>query len=225
MAEKFHLACTVIFVGASLASVRADDYVRLTADDTGDNSSFIQLSRWSDKQLPHPDADYIVTNNFLLRAPKAGNEGSSTNHVFGGRSLTIGTLTSAGRLGVRTRNTEKTTVDNLIFVKGQLRQIVNNNDTRLHGAITVQSPSNTPFCIQSSADGSLPYNASMRWQNSVTRATLDLFDSRGICAPNYGFLPWYHANALVRPRADSPFTPAQYCATFALSTTKLKQVM
>ena len=132
----------------------AEDYVRLTAGDTGDDSSFIQSSRWSDKKLPHPDADYIVTNNFLLRAPKAGNEGSTTNHVFGGRSLTIGTPTSTGQLGVRTRNTEKTTVDNLIFVNGQLRQIVGKNDTRLHGAITVQSPSNTPFCIQSSADGS-----------------------------------------------------------------------
>ena len=48
MAEKFHLACTVIFVGASLASVRADDYVRLTASDSGDESSFIQSAHWSD---------------------------------------------------------------------------------------------------------------------------------------------------------------------------------
>ena len=152
MVVPSRFSCAIFVACFALASAWADDYVRLTAEDTGDNSSFIQSSRWSDKQLPHPDADYIVTNNFLLRAPKAGNEGSSTNHVFGGRSLTIGTLTSAGRLGVRTRSTEKTTVNNLIFVKGQLRQIVNNNDTRLHGAITVQSPSNTPFCIQSSAD-------------------------------------------------------------------------
>ena len=152
MVVPSRFSCAIFVACFALASAWADDYVRLTAEDTGDNSSFIQSSRWSDKQLPHPDADYIVTNNFLLRAPKAGNEGSSTNHVFGGRSLTIGTLTSEGRLGVRTRSTEKTTVNNLIFVKGQLRQIVNNNDTRLHGAITVQSPSNTPFCIQSSAD-------------------------------------------------------------------------
>ena len=130
----------------------AEDYVRLTAGDTGDDSSFIQSSRWSDKKVPHPDADYLVADGLLLRAPQAGNEGSTTNHVFGGRSLTIGTPESAGQLGVRTIKTEKTTVDNLIFVNGQLRQIVNNNDTRLHGAITVQSPSNTPFCIQSSAD-------------------------------------------------------------------------
>ena len=144
MVAHTRISCAIFLACIALASAWAVDYVRLTADDTGDNSSFIQLSRWSDGQLPHPDADYIVTNNFLLRAPKAGNEGSSTNHVFGGRSLTIGTTNSAGRLGVRTRSTEKTTVDNLIFVKGQLRQIVNNNDTRLHGAITVQSPSNTP---------------------------------------------------------------------------------
>ena len=130
----------------------AEDYIRLTESDSGDNSSFTQSARWSDKQVPHPDADYIVTNNFLLRTPKGGNEGSTTEHVFGGRSLTIGTPTSAGQLGVRTIKTEKTTVTNLIFVNGQLRQIVGKNDTRLHGAITVQSPSNTPFCIKSSAD-------------------------------------------------------------------------
>lgn len=129
----------------------AEDYIRLTETDSGDNSSFTQSARWSDKQVPHPDADYIVTNNFLLRTPKGGDEGSTTEHVFGGRSLTIGTPTSAGQLGVRTIKTEKTTVTNLIFVNGQLRQIVGNNDTRLHGAITVQSPSNAPFCVQSAS--------------------------------------------------------------------------
>ena len=129
----------------------ADDYIRLTAGDTGDETSFTMKSHWSDNNEPHPDADYIVTNNRLLRAPKAGNEGSTTNHVFGGRSLTIGTPTSPGQLGVRTIKNEKTTVDNLIFVNGQLRQIVGNRDTRLHGAITVQSPSNAPFCVQSAS--------------------------------------------------------------------------
>ena len=129
----------------------AEDYIRLTAGDTGDDSSFIQSSRWSDKKVPHPDADYLVADGLLLRAPQAGNEGSTTNHVFGGRSLTIGTPESAGQLGVRTIKTEKTTVDNLIFVNGPLRQIVGNRDTRLHGAITVQSPSNAPFCVQSAS--------------------------------------------------------------------------
>ena len=151
MVVPSRFSCAIFVACFALASAWADDYVRLTAEDTGDNSSFIQSSRWSDKQLPHPDADYLVADGLLLRAPQAGNEGSTTNHVFGGRSLTIGTLTSAGRLGVRTRSTEKTTVNNLIFVKGQLRQIVNNNDTRLHGAITVQSPSNAPFCVQSAS--------------------------------------------------------------------------
>ena len=146
MVAHTRISCAIFLAGIALASAWADDYILLTAGDTGDDSSFIQSSRWSDKKLPHSDADYIVTNNFLLRAPKAGNEGSTTNHVFGGRSLTIGTPTSPGQLGVRTIKTEKTTVTNLIFVNGQLRQIVGKNDTRLHGAITVQSPSNTPFC-------------------------------------------------------------------------------
>ena len=150
--------CAILVAGFALASAWADDYILLTKGDTGDETSFYDSARWSDKRAPHPDADYIVTNNFLLRAPPMGSTGSTTNHVFGGRSLTIGTPSSPGQLGVRTRKTndnkfdEKTTVNDLILVNGMLRQIVGDNDTRLHGAITVKSPASAPFKVRSSKD-------------------------------------------------------------------------
>ncbi len=156
MTDYTRISCAILVAGIALASAWAGDYILLTKGDSGDETSFYDSARWSDKRAPHPDADYIVTNNFLLRAPPRGSEGSTTNHVFGGRSLTIGTPSSPGQLGVRTRKTndnkfdEKTTVNDLILVNGMLRQIVGDNDTRLHGAITVKSPASAPFKIRSS---------------------------------------------------------------------------
>ena len=177
--------CTTVATAAG-----ADDYVRLTASDSGNNSSFTQLSRWSDKQLPHADADYIVTNNFLLRGPVAGNKNSTANHVFGGRSLTLGTLSSPGSFGIRTRDTEKTTVDDLILVNGQLRQLVDDQDSRLYGAITVQSPASAPFCVQSSEGRS----RTIRFVSTISGAegTALLFTSDGAAAHNTNWL--YGAN-------------------------------
>ena len=158
MTDHTRISCAILVVGIALAPAWADDYILLTKGDSGDETSFYDSARWSDKRAPHPDADYIVTNNFLLRAPPMGSTGSTTNHVFGGRSLTIGTPTSPGQLGVRTRKTndnkfdEKTTVNDLILVNGMLRQIVGDNDTRLHGAITVKSPASAPFKVRSSKD-------------------------------------------------------------------------
>ena len=156
MTAPTRISCVIFLAGFALASAWADDYVLLTKGDSGDETSFYDSARWSDKRAPHPDADYIVTNNFLLRAPPRGAEGSTANYVFGGRSLTIGTPSSQGQLGLRSRKTsdnkfdEKTTVTNLILVNGQLRQIVGNNDTRLHGAITVKAPASQPFLVRSS---------------------------------------------------------------------------
>ena len=48
MVEKSRLACAVIVAGAALVSAWADDYVRLTASDSGDESSFVQSAHWSD---------------------------------------------------------------------------------------------------------------------------------------------------------------------------------
>ena len=144
--------CAILVAGFALASAWADDYVRLTANDDGENSSFYQSVRWSDKRVPHDDADYIVTNNFLLRGPKA-NSGNPTNFVFGGRSLTIGTASSSGRFGLHTDGEKPcTTVTNLILVKGQLRQIRDNCSSILRGTISVQSPAGNPFSVLSSVN-------------------------------------------------------------------------
>ena len=48
MVETFRVACAVIVACAALVSARADDYVRLTASDSGDESSFVQSAHWSD---------------------------------------------------------------------------------------------------------------------------------------------------------------------------------
>ena len=112
MTAPTRISCVIFLAGAALVSAWADDFILLTKGDGGDETSFYDSARWSDKRAPHPDADYIVTNNFLLRAPPRGAEGSTANHVFGGRSLTIGTPSSPGQLGVRTRKTN----DNLFSV-------------------------------------------------------------------------------------------------------------
>lgn len=165
-------ACVVLLVAASaLAQTgRATDYERLTSSDPdNNNSSFLQGNRWSDKQVPHGDADYIVTNNFLLRAPYYNNK-PETNYVFGGRSLAIGKPgdsvdANKGRLSLGAANGGRTTVDNLILVKGQLRVVAASLTTPLYGNITVESPASAPFAVQS-ANG----NRTMRIYSSISGA-------------------------------------------------------
>lgn len=58
---------------ALVQSAQAADYVRLKGDDPSGSSAFLSTN-WSDNRTPHGDADYIVTNNFLLRGPTYSNK-------------------------------------------------------------------------------------------------------------------------------------------------------
>ena len=144
------LAVTVL-TGAPVAfvpSAHATDYVRLKGDDPSGQSAFL-TTNWSDNRAPHGDADYIVTNNFLLRGPAYSNK-NATNYVFGGRSLTLGTTSSSGRLALGAGGGGgRTTVDNLVLVKGQLRVVTANLTAPLYGNITVESPASAPVAVQS----------------------------------------------------------------------------
>ena len=146
------LAVTVL-TGAPVAfvpSAHATDYVRLKGDDPSGRSAFL-TTNWSDNRTPHGDADYIVTNNFLLRGPAYSNK-NATNYVFGGRSLTLGTTSSSGRLALGAGGGGgRTTVDNLVLVKGQLRVVAANLTAPLYGNITVESPASAPFAVQSAS--------------------------------------------------------------------------
>ena len=64
---------------ALVQSAQAVDYVRLKGDDPSGSSAFLSTN-WSDNRTPHGDADYIVTNNFLLRGPTYSNK-AATNYV------------------------------------------------------------------------------------------------------------------------------------------------
>ena len=140
------LACVPV---AFVPSAHATDYVRLKGDDPSGQSAFL-TTNWSDNRAPHGDADYIVTNNFLLRGPAYSNK-NATNYVFGGRSLTLGTSSSSGRLALGAGGGGgRTTVGNLILVKGQLRVVAANLTAPLYGNITVESPASAPFAVQSS---------------------------------------------------------------------------
>lgn len=135
---------------ALVQSAHATDYVRLKGDDPSGQSAFL-TTNWSDNRAPHGDADYIVTNNFLLRGPAYSNK-NATNYVFGGRSLTLGTSSSSGRLALGAGGGGgRTTVGNLILVKGQLRVVTANLTTPLYGNITVESPASAPFAVQSAS--------------------------------------------------------------------------
>ena len=83
---KTSKACVALLVAVSVLAQtgRGTDYVRLKGDDGSGSSAFFS-SNWSDNRAPHSDADYIVTNNFLLRGPTY-NSKPETNYVFGGRS-------------------------------------------------------------------------------------------------------------------------------------------
>ena len=83
---KTSKACVALLVAVSVLAQtgRGTDYVRLKGDDGSGSSAFFS-SKWSDNRAPHSDADYIVTNNFLLRGPTY-NSKPETNYVFGGRS-------------------------------------------------------------------------------------------------------------------------------------------
>ena len=135
---------------ALVQSAQAADYVRLKGDDPSGQSAFL-TTNWSDNRTPHGDADYIVTNNFLLRGPAYSNK-NATNYVFGGRSLTLGTTSSSGRLALGAGGGGgRTTVDNLVLVKGQLRVVAANLTAPLYGNITVESPASAPFAVQSAS--------------------------------------------------------------------------
>ena len=141
------LACVPV---AFVPSAHATDYVRLKGDDPSGQSAFL-TTNWSDNRAPHGDADYIVTNNFLLRGPAYSNK-NATNYVFGGRSLTLGTSSSSGRLALGAGGGGgRTTVGNLILVKGQLRVVAANLTAPLYGNITVESPASAPFAVQSAS--------------------------------------------------------------------------
>ena len=146
------LAVTVL-AGAPVAlvqSAQAADYVRLKGDDSSGSSAFLSTN-WSDNRTPHGDADYIVTDNFLLRGPAYSNK-NATNYVFGGRSLTLGTSSSSGRLALGAGGGGgRTTVGNLVLVKGQLRVVAANLTAPLYGNITVESPASAPFAVQSAS--------------------------------------------------------------------------
>lgn len=177
-----------VFAGLALTQVaRATDYVRMTSGDPSGQSGFDRSACWSDGLIPHDDADYIVTNNFLLRGPETGGTKIVTNHVFNGRSLTIGTTSSAGRFGLATIGFNSgTTVADLILVNGQLRQIRDDFDSYLYGAITVQSPASKPFAIQSSASNTRTIHICS--DISGEEGTALLFSSDGTSARNINYL-------------------------------------
>ena len=52
MVVPSRFSCAIFVACFALVSARADDYVRLTASDSVDDSSFIQSARWSDKRAP-----------------------------------------------------------------------------------------------------------------------------------------------------------------------------
>ena len=135
----FALHLAIVLACALAQTVRATDYVRLTANDGSTESSFVSQGHWSDGKDPHSDADYIVTNNYLLRS-------SGYNRTFVGRSLTIGTPSSNGRIGIIEG---QTTVNDLILVNGQLRVLSSEITAPLYGKITVQSSAIQPFSVQS----------------------------------------------------------------------------
>lgn len=133
---------------ALVQSAQAVDYVRLKGDDPSGSSAFLSTN-WSDNRTPHGDADYIVTNNFILRGPTYSNK-TATNYVFGGRSLTLGTTSLSGRLALGAGGGGgRTTVGNLVLVKGQLRVVAADLTAPLYGNITVESPASAPFAVQS----------------------------------------------------------------------------
>ena len=141
VAKRMMLAI-VAGIGVSLHA-RGD--VTLLSNDAIGNSSFTNAANWSDGKLPDdPTVDYLIASSRVLRTPNYGD------YVFTGKSLTIGTATSAGSLACCTLDTAAVRTvefqnDGVVLVKGGLYQY-NDRGTKVAGKITVAAPPENNFC-------------------------------------------------------------------------------
>ena len=74
--------------------------VTMTGSDPGGQTSFSSGTRWSNKQVPSAENDYVVQNSYVLRTPDSVAK-SVTTSKFGGRSLTFGDENTGGFLAVK----------------------------------------------------------------------------------------------------------------------------
>ena len=139
---KRMMLAIVAGIGVSLHA-RGD--VTLLSNDAIGNSSFTNAANWSDGKLPDdPTVDYLIASSRVLRTPNYGD------YVFTGKSLTIGTATSAGSLACCTLDTAAVRTvefqnDGVVLVKGGLYQY-NDQGTKVAGKITVAAPPENNFC-------------------------------------------------------------------------------
>ena len=128
------LAVTRCGLAVSLAVLNGsaqNPVIYLERGDAGMTSSLITggAKNWSDKQDPHPGADYLVETG-PLRTPE-----NNLDHTFPGDSLTI--RTTAGYMGMKGRGL--VTVNDLRFESGGKVQqsLANDSTVRLHATCTM----------------------------------------------------------------------------------------
>jgi endoglucanase len=115
--------------GTGRLQVGEAGYVQLTASDTWDQTSFTSGARWSDGQVPHAGATYVV-DGLDLRTP-----GNTSSHTFPGDALL---LLDGGRLVMRTTGPGVVTAGDLYSNNGHISLALNGAFT-LAGGITLQS--------------------------------------------------------------------------------------
>ncbi len=79
--------------------------VTVTMDVT--NQTWTTASAWSDDQVPHSDADYVVGVGFVVRTPTSGS------NTFGGKSLRL-----SGQLNLGSGNGTTTTINSFTLQSG-----------------------------------------------------------------------------------------------------------
>ena len=128
-------------------TARANVVVRMTASDTGDETSFNSATHWSPSPASAEGAscDYIVSGGLALRTPFVkGAEGEV--FAFGGKSLSIGEpdFSSGGTLASR-HFRDRASFADLRLYKGSAINGIGDSYDFLDGLATVYSPTSSPF--------------------------------------------------------------------------------
>ncbi len=114
--------------GSGRLQVGVTTFVHLLASDTWEQTSFTSGARWSDGQVPHAGATYVV-DGISLRSP-----GNTQTHTFSGDALV---LMDGGALVMRTTSPGAVFIDDLRSAGGVITLALNGSFT-LGGELALQ---------------------------------------------------------------------------------------
>ena len=153
-------------------------YVTMKKSDTKTVVSFAAVGNWSDGNPPHPETNYYVGTELILRGP---NDSSYDNVTFAGRRLVI-----AGQITHPASSSRKTRWGDTFFLPGS-KYYFNSVGTVAAGDFYIESTEQNPFTFSVKRDSGSIYTITQAQNFHSDQTAFMAFQQNGIVQVNFKY--------------------------------------